>query len=163
MNDLLTRDYHEAIGGIIKIDMYKEFRLGSMLLDKIPYNYIGEQEELFKNKSEQNPLAISEDELKKLIPKLNFNLPDTNLRFMEQEFIKNKDYWSLFELLKNEHPYNLIDDMQLYSYCRALVGKPIKPDEYCKIRSDLKFIRKNMRKIQTKQMKKTDGIYSLDF
>ena len=163
MNDLLTRDYHEAIGNIIKIDMNKEFRLGNMLLDKIPYNYIGEQEELFKNKSEENPLAMSEEELKKLIPKLNFNLPNTKFRLIEKKFIEEKNYFELMDLYKDEYPYNLMDNMHLYSYCRALVGKPIKSDEYCKIRSDLKSIKKNMKKIQTKQMKKTDGIYSLDF
>ena len=163
MNDLLNRDYHEAIGDIIKIDMNKEFRLGNMLLDRIPYNYIGEQEELFKNKSEENPLAMSEDELKKIIPKLNFNLPNTKFRLIEKKFIEEKNYFELIDLYKNEHPYSLMDTMHLYSYCRALVGKPIKTEEYCKIRSDLKSIKKNMKKIQTKQMKKSDGIYSLDF
>ena len=163
MNDLLTRDYHEAVGSIIKIDLNKEFRLGNMLLDKIPYNYIGEQEELFKNKSEQNPLAMSEIQLKELIPKLNFNLPNTKFRLIEKKFIEEKNYFELIHLYKNEYPYSLMDDMHLYSYCRALVGKAIKPDEYCKIRSDLKSIKKSMKKIQTKQMKKTDGIYSLDF
>ena len=163
MNDLLTRDYHEAIGNIIKIDMNKEFRLGNMLLDRIPYNYIGEQEELFKNKSEENPLAMSEDELKKLIPKLNFNLPDTKYRLIEKKFIEEKNYFELIDLYKDEYPFKFMDSFNLYSYCRALVGKPIKSEEYCKIRSDLKFIRKHMNKIKNKQMKKSDGIYSLDF
>ena len=163
MNNLLTRDYHEAIGDIIKIDMNKEFRLGNMLSDKIPYNYIGEQEELFKNKSDENPLAITEIQLKELIPKLNFNLPNTKFRLIEKKFIEEKNYFELMDLYKDEYPYNLIDTMHLYSYCRTLVGKPIKSEEYCKIRSDLKFIRKHMNKIKNKQMKKTDGVYCLDF
>ena len=35
------------------------------------FNLIGEQEEVFKTQNDYNPLAMSEDELKKLIPKLN--------------------------------------------------------------------------------------------
>lgn len=163
MNDLLTRDYHEVIGDIIKIDMNQDFRLGSILLDRIPYNYIGEQEELFKNKTEDNPLAMSEDELKKLIPKLNFNLPDTKLRFIEKKLIEEKNYMDLMELYKDEYPYKNMDLIHLYSYCRTLIGNPISSEEYSKIRQDLKSIKRNMKKIESKQMKKKNGVYSLDF
>ena len=163
MNDLLTRDYHEVIGDIIKIDMNQDFRLGSILLDRIPYNFIGEQEELFKNKTEDNPLAMSEDELKKLIPKLNFNLPDTKLRFIEKKLIEEKNYMDLIELYKDEYPYKNMDSIHLYSYCRTLIGNPISSEEYSKIRQDLKSIKRNMKKIESKQMKKKNGVYSLDF
>jgi hypothetical protein len=163
MNDLLTRDYHEVIGDIIKIDMNQDFRLGSILLDRIPYNFIGEQEELFKNKTEDNPLAMSEDELKKLIPKLNFNLPDTKLRFIEKKLIEEKNYMDLMELYKDEYPYKNMDSIHLYSYCRTLIGNPISSEEYSKIRQDLKSIKRNMKKIESKQMKKKNGVYSLDF
>ena len=104
-----------------------------------------------------------EEELKKLIPKLNFNLPDTKYRLIEKKFIEEKNYFELIDLYKDEYPFKFMDSFNLYSYCRALVGKPIKSEEYCKIRSDLKFIRKHMNKIKNKQMKKSDGIYSLDF
>jgi len=163
MNDLLTRDYHEVIGDIIKIDMNQDFRLGSILLDRIPYNYIGEQEELFKNKTEDNPLAMSEDELKKLIPKLNFNLPDTKLRFIEKKLIEEKNYMDLMELYKDEYPYKNMDLIHLYSYCRTLIGNPISSEEYSKIRQDLKSIKRNMKKIESKQMKKKNGVFSIDF
>jgi len=163
MNDLLTRDYHEVIGDIIKIDMNQDFRLGSILLDRIPYNFIGEQEELFKNKTEDNPLAMSEDELKKLIPKLNFNLPDTKLRFIEKKLIEEKNYMDLIELYKDEYPYKNMDSIHLYSYCRTLIGNPISSEEYSKIRQDLKSIKRNMKKIESKQMKKKNGVFSIDF
>ena len=163
MNDLLTRDYHEVIGDIIKIDMNQDFRLGSILLDRIPYNFIGEQEELFKNKTEDNPLAMSEDELKKLIPKLNFNLPDTKLRFIEKKLIEEKNYMDLMELYKDEYPYKNMDSIHLYSYCRTLIGNPISSEEYSKIRQDLKSIKRNMKKIESKQMKKKNGVFSIDF
>lgn len=163
MNDLLTRDYHEVVGGILKVEMNEDFRLGTQLLDRIPYNYIGEQEENFKNISDYNPLAMTEEELKGLIPKLNFNLPDTKLRLVEKKFIDNKNYWELFDLYKGEYPYNLMNDMGLYSFCRQLVGLPITNEEYVKIRSDMKAIKKNMKHIQSKQTKKKKGVYSIDF
>ena len=60
MNNLINRDYHEVIGKIIKFEMNDDLRLGQELLSKIPYNYIGEQEEIFKNEeSEYNPLAMT--------------------------------------------------------------------------------------------------------
>jgi len=163
MNDLLTRDYHEVVGSILKIDMNEDFRLGTELLDRIPFNYIGEQEENFKEVSDYNPLAMTEDELKNLIPKLNFNLPETKYRLVEKKFIENKNYWELYDLYKTEYPYNLMNDMGLYSFCRQLVGNPITNEEFVKIRQDMKSIKKNMKHIQSKQTKKKKGVYSIDF
>ena len=36
MNNLITRDFHEAIGKVITIEMNDDVRLGNALLDKIP-------------------------------------------------------------------------------------------------------------------------------
>lgn len=163
MNDLLTRDYHEVVGNILKIEMNEDFRLGNALIDRIPFNYIGEQEENFKEVSDYNPLAMTEEELRALIPKLNFNLPDTKLRLVEKGFIEKKNYWELYELYKGEYPFNLMNDMSLYSYCRSIVGMPMTNDEFVKIRKDMKSIKKNMKHINSKQIKKKKGVYSIDF
>ena len=51
MNIILDRDYHEVVGKLIKFEMTDEMRLGQELLSRIPYNYIEEQEEMFKKKN----------------------------------------------------------------------------------------------------------------
>ena len=163
MNNILNRDYHEIVGPIIKIEMNEDLRLGNELITRIPYNYIGEQEDIFKTQNDLNPLAMSEEELKKLIPKLNFNLPDTKFKLMEKKFIDNQDYWSLFELLKDMHPYNLTNNFAVYSYCRSLCRLPIMPEEYKKINQDIKILKKNMKKIKNKNMKKSHGNYEIKF
>jgi len=163
MNIILDRDYHEVVGKIIKFEMNNEMRLGQELLNRIPYNYIGEQEELFKKQGDYNPLAMSDTDLEALIPKLNFNLPDTKLRLMEKKFIENKDYWNLFELIKDEHPYNLTNDFAVYSYCRSMCRLPIMADEYKRINQDLKSLKKSMKKIKSKSMKKLHGNYEIKF
>tara|TARA_R110002020_G_scaffold165110_3_gene352426 strand:- start:5886 stop:6377 length:492 start_codon:yes stop_codon:yes gene_type:complete len=163
MNIILDRDYHEVVGKIIKFEMNNEMRLGQELLNRIPYNYIGEQEELFKKQGDYNPLAMSDTDLEALIPKLNFNLPDTKLRLMEKRFIEKKDYWNLFELIKDEHPYNLTNDFAVYTYCRALCGMPVSPEEHRKINQDLKTLKKGMKQINKKKIKKENGVYSINF
>jgi hypothetical protein len=163
MNSLLMRDYHEVIGTIVKVELNDDLRLGNALIDRIPYNYVGEQEELFKNQSDYNPLAMNEEDLKNLIPKLNFNLAETNLRFMEKKFIDDKDYWSLYELYQDEYPYNLMDSMTLYSFCRTMIGRPITNEEFIRIRQDMKSIGKSMKTIKNSQTKKKRGVYSIDF
>ena len=52
MNNLLTRDFHEAIGDIIKVEMNDDLRLGNSLMNKIPYNQVEEVEEENKRKEE---------------------------------------------------------------------------------------------------------------
>jgi len=163
MNNILNRDFHETVGHIIKIEINDDLRLGNELVNRIPYNYIGEQEQLFKTQTDLNPLAMSEEELKNLIPKLNFNLPDTKLRLMEKKFIDNQDYWSLYELIKDMHPYNLTNNFAVYSYCRSLCRLPLMADEYKKINQDLKSLKKSMKKIKNKNMKKLHGKYEIKF
>lgn len=163
MNNIVNRNFHEVVGPIIKFEMNEDLRLGNELVHRIPYNFIGEQEELFKTQTDYNPLAMSEDELKKLIPKLNFNLPETKLRFMEKKFIDKQDYWSLYELLKDMHPYNLTNNFAVYSYCRALCRLPIMAEEHRKINQDLKTLKKAMKKIKNKNMKKKHGNYEIKF
>jgi len=163
MNNILNRNFHEIIGPIIKFEINEDLRLGNELVHRIPYNYIGEQEEVFKNQTDHNPLAMTEHDLKKLIPKLNFNLPETKLRLMEKKFIDNQDYWSLYELLKDMHPYNLTNDFAVYSYCRSMCRLPIMADEYKRINQDLKSLKKSMKKIKSKSMKKLHGNYEIKF
>ena len=163
MNNILNRNFHEIIGPIIKIEMNDDLRLGNELVHRIPYNYIGEQEEVFKNQTDHNPLAMTEHDLKKLIPKLNFNLPETKLRLMEKKFIDNQDYWSLYELIKDMHPYNLTNDFAVYSYCRSMCRLPLMAEEYKRINQDLKSLKKSMKKIKNKSMKKLHGNYEIKF
>jgi len=163
MNNILNRNFHEIIGPIIKFEINEDLRLGNELVHRIPYNYIGEQEEVFKNQTDHNPLAMTEHDLKKLIPKLNFNLPETKLRLMEKKFIDNQDYWSLYELIKDMHPYNLTNDFAVYSYCRSMCRLPLMADEYKRINQDLKSLKKSMKKIKNKSMKKLHGNYEIKF
>ena len=104
MNKLLSREYHEAVGNVVKVDLNKDIALGQALLDRVPYNYIDEQEASFKVVSDDNPLAMTEDELMKLIPKINFNLPDSDIRMAEKMMIEQGNYWDLLELKQQEYP-----------------------------------------------------------
>ena len=52
---------------------------------------------------------------------------------MEKKFIDNQDYWSLYELLKDMHPYNLTNDFAVYSYCRSMCRLPLMAEEYKRI------------------------------
>ena len=44
MNNLINRDYHEAIGRVVKFEVNNDLQLGNSLLPRIPYNMIGEME-----------------------------------------------------------------------------------------------------------------------
>ena len=44
MNNLINRDYHEAIGKVIKVEINNDLQLGNSLLHRIPYNMVGEME-----------------------------------------------------------------------------------------------------------------------
>ena len=164
MNNLINRDYHEVIGKIIKFEMNDDLRLGQELLSKIPYNYIGEQEEIFKNEeSEYNPLAMTEEELSKLIPKLNFNLPETKLKLIEKIYIENNEYWELYELYEDTYPFSQLPKMTLYNYCRNCCGLPMTEEENRKIKQDLKSINKSMKQLNNKKIKKEKGVFNIDF
>jgi len=164
MNNLINRDFHEVIGKIVKFEMNEDLRLGQELLSKIPYNYIGEQEEIFKNQTtEDNPLAMSEEELKKLIPKVNFNLPETTLKLVEKSFIDSQQYWELYDLYEDTYPFSQLPKMTLYTYCRNCCGLPMTDEENKKIKQDMKTINKSMKLIKKKQMKKEKGVYNINF
>jgi hypothetical protein len=163
MNKLLSREYHEAVGNIVKVDLNKDIALGQALLDRVPYNYIDEQEESFKVVSDDNPLAMTEDELMKLIPKINFNLPDSDIRMAEKMMIEQGNYWDLLELKQQEYPFNMIPKMQLYTYCRALCNKEMSKEEMMRIKADIKFIEKNQKKLKDLKFKKEKGDFWVNF
>jgi len=60
----------------MELEIPTAIKYGNELLDRIPFNQIEENNEI-------QTLDIEE-----LIPKLNFNLPDGNLKLMEKHFIQ---------------------------------------------------------------------------
>lgn len=149
----MNRDYHEAVF-FLNPEITNSIRLGNELLSRIPMNNIQE---------ETNPYELSQKDLIKLAPKLNFNTPDSELKFMEQKYIKEQNYMDLMELLKNQYPYNKLEPMPLYSYCRKLCNIPVKKCEYEKIRRDMKAIKKSCKSINGNSFKKSKGKVSVTF
>jgi len=163
MNNLINHEFHETIGNIIKVEVNDDIRKGQELSQRIPYNYISEMENNFKSITEDNPLGMNEEDLIKLIPRLNFNLPESNYRLMEKTLIENQDYFNLFDLFSTYDIYKNMNKFTLYSYCRNLCNKPILEKEYKKINQDLKLIKKSMKQINKKQLKKNTGKYNIVF
>lgn len=160
MNKLYNREYHEAVSlGIVKTDIAKSISLGNALQSRIPYNQLAQ----LREEKESNNYKLTEEEIEKLLPRLNFNLPQSNLKLMEYKFVQEKDYLGLFNLLKNDYPYNLLDDLYLYSYVRSLCGETMKKIDYQKIRSDKKYIKKVTKAIEEKKTKKEKGKVNVSF
>ncbi len=147
MNNLFNREYHEAV---IYLDpeVSKSIKLGNSLLERIPTNNIDNKKE--------NPYELKEEDLIKLAPKLNFNMPETDLKFYEKKLINEKNYFDLMELVKTQYPFNKLEPIHLYAYCRKLCDVPMKKAEYEKIRRDMKAIKKACKNFNTKQMKKSN-------
>lgn len=163
MNNLLTRDFHEAIGDIIKVEMNDDLRLGNSLMNKIPYNQVEEVQDENKRK-EENPLQVSEEECRDLVYKIAFNQPETQLKYVENLFIKSKNYMGLYYYYKhNVYPYNRMDNFALYTFCRTICGKGMTQVEHKKIRDDLKSIKKSMDLLKKKAKKKQNGSYNVKF
>tara|TARA_E500000305_G_C4018721_1_gene237378 strand:+ start:587 stop:1042 length:456 start_codon:yes stop_codon:yes gene_type:complete len=140
MNKLTNRQYHECLN-YIDLEIPQAIKYGNELLDRIPFNQIEQNEEIEK-------LDIEE-----LIPKLNLNLPEGNLKLMEKYFIEEKDHISLTELLKTQEPYNKLDPILLYYYCRELVGNPVKGVEKKRIKNDIKVLKKATKQIEKNRVK----------
>ena len=155
MNNLTNRDYHEVIGRIVKIEMNDDLRLGQELSKRIPYNMVGELEEQLKNKKDINPLSMDEEDLLKLIPRLNFNLPDSQYKLMEKQFMTDGDYWALMSLLEGYEHYQHMGKFALYVYCRELCGKPVSEAEFKQINNDNRTIKKSMKQLKNKALKKS--------
>ncbi len=69
----------------------------------------------------------------------------------------------LMELLKNQYPYDKLEPLPLYSYCRKLCKIPVKKSEYEKIRRDMKAIKKSCKNINKESFKKTNGKIKVKF
>ena len=163
MNNLLNRNFHEAIGECIRVEMNDDLRLGNYYMDRIPYNMVGEIEEENEKKKE-NPLLVSDDECRELIYRVGFNMPNDYRNFVEKLFIEAKDHWKLYYYyINNVDIYKRMDKFNVYSYCRNICGKPITSTEHKKIRDDLKSIKKSMNILKKKKMKKINGEYRVDF
>lgn len=163
MNNLLTRPFHEVIGDIIKVEMNEDLRLGNALMDRIPYNQVAEVQEENKRK-EENPNLVSDEECKDLVYKIAFNMPQTQLKYIESLFIKSKNHMGLYNYYKsNVYPYNRMENFALYIYCRKLCGKPMTQVEHKRIKDDLKSIKKSMNLLKKKSKKKQNGSYSVKF
>lgn len=150
----MNRDYHEAVS-FLNPEISNSIRLGNELLSRIPtYN---------NNEELNNPYGLSQTDLIKLAPKLNFNTPDSELKYMEKKYIKEQNYMELMELLKNQYPYDKLEPLPLYSYCRKLCNIPVKKSEYEKIRRDMKAIKKSCKNINKESFKKTNGKIKVKF
>ena len=155
MNNLINRDYHEAIGRVVKIEINNDLQLGNSLLPRIPFNMIGEMEnQKIEKIDDDKPIALSDNELEQLIPRLNFNLPECNYKLMEKKFIDEKDYWNMYELLNTYDSYKNMGKFATYVYARELCNCPIEDAEYKKINNDVRTIKKCMKQIKNKNQKK---------
>ena len=155
MNNLINRDYHEAIGKVIKVEINNDLQLGNSLLHRIPYNMVGEMEnQKIQKIDEDKPIALSDDELDKLIPRLNFNLPECNYKLMEKKFIDEQDYWNMYELLNTYDDYKAMGKFAVYVYARELCNCPMEDAEYKKINNDVRTLKKCMKQLKNKNEKK---------
>ena len=155
MNNLINRDYHETIGRVVKFEINNDLQLGNSLLPRIPYNMVGEMEnQKIQKIDEDKPIALCDDELEKLIPRLNFNLPECNYKLMEKKFIDEKDYWNMYELLNTYDDYKAMGKFAVYVYARELCNCPMEDAEYKKINNDVRTLKKCMKQLKNKNEKK---------
>jgi hypothetical protein len=150
MNKLVNRQYHECLK-YMEIEIPSAIKYGNDLLDRIPFNQLEENNEMSK-------LNIEE-----LIPMLNLNLPEGNLKLMEKYFIEEKDHISLTELLKTQEPYNKLDPILLYYFCRNMVGNPVKMVEKKRIQNDIKALKKATKQLEKNRIKFNKINSTIDF
>lgn len=153
MNNLITRDFHEAIGKVIPIEMNDDVRLGNALLDKIPTTQVQDLKD-----NNINTIEVSD-----LYTLLRFNVAETKVKLIEKMLIETHDYWGLFDMYVDVPPYDKLPKLSLYAFVRGLVGKPMLKGEYQKINSDIKSIKKSMKALEKKNYKKTKGKYNVKF
>ena len=139
INIIENRNFHE-IFDYITPTMTKSFQLGNELQNRIPFNQVAVIEEIVE--AEKNNQIDYEDYLD-LLPKLNLNVGDTQTKFISNTLIKNKNYKELIELLKRTKPFDSMPMFNLYSYARAMCGKPITNKEFQKINADSNILKKN--------------------
>ncbi len=155
MELLMNRDYHEAIQ-FLDPEISKQIRLGNELLKKIPFPE--------KEQGEEEIICgLSKKDFELYGSKLNFNIPNENLKYMEKLLIEEQNYLGLMELLENQYPYNKLVPYILYSYCRDICGLPIKKSENDRIRRDLKAIKKACNHLTKKQLKKETRKIKVEF
>jgi len=135
----------------MEIEIPSAIKYGNDLLDRIPFNQLEENNEMSK-------LNIEE-----LIPMLNLNLPEGNLKLMEKYFIEEKDHISLTELLKTQEPYNKLDPILLYYFCRNMVGNPVKMVEKKRIQNDIKALKKATKQLENNRIKFNKINSTIDF
>ncbi len=135
----------------MEIEIPSTIKYGNDLLDRIPFNQLEENNEMSK-------LNIEE-----LIPMLNLNLPEGNLKLMEKYFIEEKDHISLTELLKTQEPYNKLDPILLYYFCRNMVGNPVKMVEKKRIQNDIKALKKATKQLENNRIKFNKINSTIDF
>tara|TARA_R100001015_G_C4624726_1_gene182964 strand:+ start:482 stop:964 length:483 start_codon:yes stop_codon:yes gene_type:complete len=159
MNNLLTRDFHEALGKVIPVEMNDDLRLGNSLLDRIPTTQV---QDLGIN-PQQEEGDIRSIDVSDLYTQLRFNVAETKVKLIEQLLIDTKDYWGLYDMYQDVPPYDKLPKLSLYAFCRGLVGKPMLKSEYQKINNDIKSIKKSMKALEKKNYKKTNGKYNVKF
>ena len=155
MNNLINRDYHEVIGRVVQIEINNDLQLGNSLLPRIPFNMIGEMEnQKIQEIDEDRPISLSDDEIEKLLPRLNFHVPESSYKLMEKKFIDEQDYWNMYELLNTYDDYKNMGKFATYVYARELCNLPVLENEYKKINNDVRTIKKCMKQLKNKNDKK---------
>lgn len=164
----MERDYHEVIGDIIKIDTRpQDIQKASSYLHKM--NYISEEmcgiePDLVNLEEKKSTITLKGENLEKAISGVDYNYStqEDKLSILKEQAIKDKDYMSIFEWLRETYPYSQIDDYILYQHARHIVGKPMTLTEKYKVRADLNSIKKFWKK-ENKKMKKKSGQYNITF
>lgn len=135
ISNIQNREYHEVFN-FISPPLTKSFQLGNSLKDRIPYNQV--EEDIEKKTNE-----LKYTEYCDLLPKLNFNIGDTKMKFISQTLVKQKNYYDMYQLLIRTPPFNTLPPLQLYTYCRNTCNKPITEKEFNRINADMNILKKN--------------------
>ena len=171
MDRIVNRKFHEAIGEIVEVELTKELRKGEEYLEKVPYPFMQESSakgiditnEIVRD-NDNKEKAFTEEEITEILnTKVNFNLPDTNLKWVEKIYIDSGDYWALYHMYRTQYPYKNCHKMLLYTYVRDLCKKPLTNTELKQIEGDKKCIKKALKLMDKKKMKKTGGNFIVKF
>jgi len=163
----MERDFHEVIGNIIKIEHRpQEIQKANSYIDKMDYisqDLTGIEPE-FKDLDEKQTITLKGDNLVKALNGVDYSYStdEDKLSIMKEQAIKDKDYMTIFEWLRETYPYSQMDDYILYQHARHMVGKPMTLTEKYKVKADLNSIKKFWKK-ENKKMKKKTGNYNIKF
>lgn len=164
----MEREFHEVIGDIIKIDLRpQEIQKANSYLHKMDYisdEMCGFEPDIVNLEEKKSTITLKGENLERAITGIDYNYStdEDKLSILKEQAIKDKDYMSIFNWLRETYPFNQMDDYILYQHARHMVGKPMTATEKYKIRADLNSIKKFWKK-EGKKMKKKSGQYNITF